>query len=542
MDPPSATLTLTSIDWIVCIILLSVSIFIGLYLSARMRASTSSSNFFLAGRRLAWPIVGASLFATNIGAEHLVGLSGDTYRYGLSAATVELTTFICLGVACSVLLPCYLKNNVYTIPEFLQLRYNPAARTFFAGLMLVLSIMTKMAFCLFAGALVLNSMIGWDVMKVVMALGILCAVTTIIGGFAAVAYTDSIQTAIMVIGSGLGLVIGLHKAGGWTGLAAAVPQAIHMHKGFDDPNYPFWGVILGAVYGGIFYWGMDQVNVQRLLGAPNLKQARWGAMFATLLKLTPVFFFALPGLICLALYPGREPKTTFVTFLNDILPAGLRGMVLAALLAALISSVLSVMNSISTIVVRDFIVRLRPGLTEAGQVLYGRLAIVASTFLGVGAAYLVYKNQEGLYKYLQSISIYLTMPLTPAIFFGIVSKRITVKGAIVSFVVGFIVAGLYVTDQILGMVKGPQAAEAAFPFLHTIMTRNYTYRGLWGTIIVIASLLVVSAFTRKSAEANLADTTLCWSDKWQGFEGWKDWRLQWLLLTLVTIFIYWKLW
>jgi SSS family solute:Na+ symporter len=399
-----------------------------------------------------------------------------------------------------------------------------------------------MAFSLFAGALVLNSLVGWGVMKVVIGLGIICAVITVIGGFAAVAYTDSIQTAIMVVGSGTGFIIGLIKAGGWAGLAAKVPEMIHIHKPITDPNFPFWGVIITSFAAGTFYWGMDQVNVQRLLGAPNLRQARWGAMFSTVLKFLPVFIFAMPGVICAALYPGREPKTTFITFLNDILPSGLRGMVLAALLAALISSILSVMNSTSTLVVKDFIVRSRPQTSEKAQVFWGRVAIVVIACLGVSAAYLVYKNQEGLYKYLQAMSMFLVMPLTPAIFFGITSKRVTVAGAMASFVAGFAVAALYVTDQIILMIRGPEAARASFPFLHYTMTANYTWRGLWGTFIIIAVLFAVSAFTRKSGGEKLATTTIDWKAKWAPFEGWKDWRLQLAVLSLITIGIYWWMW
>jgi SSS family solute:Na+ symporter len=144
------------------------------------------------------------------------------------------------------------------------------------------------------------------------------ACVTIIGGFTAIAYTDSIQTGIIVLGCSLMAFIGLHHVGGWHNLVVRVPQAMHIAKAYDDPNYPFWGVILSAFYGGIFYWGVDQVNVQRVLGARDVDQARWGGMFTTLLKLFPVFIFALPGVIALALFPGRESKTTFVTLLNEL--------------------------------------------------------------------------------------------------------------------------------------------------------------------------------------------------------------------------------
>src|SRR5271169_1774334 len=176
-------LTLTPVVWAVCLGALVFNVLLGLYLALRARHKADSSSFFLAGRTLTWPIVGASLFATNIGAEHMVGLSGDAYRYGISAGTVELTTCICLGFACAVLFPYYISNNVFTIPEFLELRYNRTARVFFSTLMLIICIMTKMAFHLYAGALVLHGLLGWDVMSMVALMGVVVAVITMIGGF-----------------------------------------------------------------------------------------------------------------------------------------------------------------------------------------------------------------------------------------------------------------------------------------------------------------------------------------------------------------------
>ncbi|HLF35170.1 MAG TPA: hypothetical protein VI583_13090, partial [Cyclobacteriaceae bacterium] len=180
---------LTYLDWILVVILLGGSLAFGLYISYRERAGKSSSGFFLGGRKILWPVVGASLFATNIGAEHLVGLSGDAYRYGLSAGAVELTTAITLGFGCAILFPYYIKNQIYTIPEFLEMRYDRRARLFFSALMLTISIMTKMAFTLYAGALVFKSILGFDVMTTVIGIGIITALFTILGGFTAVAYT-----------------------------------------------------------------------------------------------------------------------------------------------------------------------------------------------------------------------------------------------------------------------------------------------------------------------------------------------------------------
>jgi SSS family solute:Na+ symporter len=530
--------SLNWIDWAICLLVLGSSVFTGLYLALRKNASLDSAHFFLADRTLSWPLVGASLFATNIGAEHLVGLSGDSYRYGLSAGTVELTTCITVGFAAAFLYPFYIRNRVFTTPEFLETRYHPAARAFFSGLMLIISITTKMAFHLYAGALVLKSLVGWDVMTVVWIMGAAAAGLTIIGGFTAIAYTDSFQTAVIIFGCSLMALTGLHKLGGWHDLVLRVPQAMHIAKPYDDPNYPFLGVILSAFYSGTFYWGVDQVNVQRVLGARNVDQARWGGMFTTFLKLFPVFIFALPGVIALALFPGRESKMTFVTLLNELLPTGVRGMVLAALLASLISSTLSVMNSVSTLTIRDFVLHFRPRTSERAQVFLGRVVIVIATLLGIMAAYAVYRTPDGLYKYLQTVSIYLTMPVAPAIILGILSRRVTAKGALASVVVGCVLAGLFVTDQLMGAAR----ASALFPWLHTRLTLNYTYRGLWGTILCVVVLFVVSAFTEKTNPEKLKKLTVSWWGKREPFRGILDWRLHLGALSIATVLLYWLLW
>lgn len=531
-------LSLTQLDWIILTVVMVGSLSFGLYMAYSKKAGKDSSSFFLGGRSMKWPVVGASLFATNIGAEHLVGLSGDSYRYGLSAGSVELTCAITLGFACAILFPYYMKNKIYTIPEFLELRYNRRARTFFSGLMLVISVMTKLAFTLFAGALVLNSILGWDVMTTVFYIGIAVALVTMIGGFTAVAYSDVILVVLMIGGATVMLFIGLDKVDGWSGLMEKVPDMMTIYKPYDDPVYPFWGLLATAFYAGIFYWGIDQVNVQRVLSASNLKQARWGAMFAILLKLLPIFIFALPGVIAFALFPnelqGEETKQTFVLLLNKLLPSGLRGLMLASLMAALVTSLIAVLNSVSTLVVRDFVVEFRPDIPEKKQVTIGRYVILIVSFLGIGAAYLVYKNEEGLYKYLQTITAYLVIPVFPAIFFGIVSKKVTLKGAAVSVLVGIVLATIFVVDQLLGY----DAGKEVFPILHYKLTLNFGYRGLWAEILITGILFAVSAFTEKTAPEKLVKTTINYSKGVARFEGVTDWRLHLGVLSLITLFLY----
>jgi len=532
------SLSLTALDWIVLALVMGGSLSFGLYMAWLKKAGQNSTNFFLGGRSIKWPVIGASMFATNIGAEHLVGLSGDSYRYGLSAGSVELTCAITLGFACAILFPYYMKNKIFTIPEFLELRYNRRARTFFSGLMLVISIMTKLAFTLFAGALVLNSILGWNVMTTVFYIGMAVALFTMIGGFTAVAYSDVIQVVIMIGGTAIMLFIGLDRVGGWNGLMTKVPEMMTIAKPYDDPVYPFWGILATAFYAGIFYWGIDQVNVQRVLAAPDLKNARWGAMFATFLKLFPIFIFALPGVIAYALFPGElegeATKQTFVLLLNKLLPSGLRGLLLASLMAALVTSLIAVLNSVSTLVVRDFIVEFHPNIPEKKQVTFGRYIILIVSFLGIGAAYFVYKNDEGLYKYLQTISAYLVIPVFPAIFFGIVSKRVTLKGAAVSVIVGIILATIFVIDQLIG----PNAGQELFPILHHPLTLNFGYRGLWAELFITGILFAVSAFTEKTAPEKLVMTTINYTKGIARFEGITDWRLHLGILSLITLSLY----
>lgn len=334
------------------------------------------------------------------------------------------------------------------------------------------------------------------------------------------------------------LFIGLDKVGGWSGLMEKAPDMMVITAPYDDPVYPFWGILATAFYAGIFYWGIDQVNVQRVLSAPDIKQARWGAMFAVFLKLFPLFLFAVPGVIAYALFPGElegeSTRQTFVLLLNKLLPEGARGLLLASLMAALVTSLIAVLNSVSTLVVRDFIVEFRPHTSEKRQVAIGRIVILIVALMGIGAAYLIYKNDEGLYKYLQTITAYLVIPVFPAIFFGIVSKRVTLKGAAASVLVGIILAALFVTDQLISQ----ESSQQLFPFLQHKLTFNFGYRGLWAEIIITAILFLVSAFTEKSAPEKLAKTTIDYSGRIAKFEGVTDWRLHLTILAIVTVCIY----
>jgi SSS family solute:Na+ symporter len=373
------------------------------------------------------------------------------------------------------------------------------------------------------------------------AIAVIVAVFTMVGGFTAVAYTDSVHVTVMIFGALLMLFIGLDRVGGWNELVTRVPDMMSIGKPIDDPHYPFWGIFATAFYAGIFYWGMDQVNVQRVLAAPDLNNARKGAMFATLLKLLPIFIFALPGVIAFALFPnelvGEESQNTYVLLLNRLLPTGLRGLLLASLMAALITALIAVLNSVSTLVVRDFIVEFKPDYPEKKQVKLGRIVILIVALLGVAASYLVYTSPSGLYLYLQTMCAYLMIPVFPAIFFGIASKKVTLKGATVSVILGLVLATVFVIDELIGA-----RAKDIFPFLHHKYTLNFGLRGLWAELLITATLFGVSAFTPKTAPEKLEKTTMNYSKAVAKFEGIGDWRLHLAILSVITILIYVWLW
>ena len=497
-------LHLTPADWIVCLAALAFNVGLGLYLG--LRSKGDSSGFFLAGRTLTWPIVGHRLFDQYRLRTYGRACSGDSCRYGLCAGTVELITVVALGITAAVLLPHYIKNKVFTIPEFLELRYRSEARMCFSGLMVFICIVTKMAFTLYAGALVMQAVTGMGIMQSVCSWEQPPRVVTIVGGFGVVAYTDAIHSPILILGSGIILFTGLHKVGGWGALHglvqhSPVPGAVHIHKPWTDPIYPFWGVVLTVLYAGLFYWGMDQVNVQRLLGARDLKQARWGAMFAAFLKLTPVFLFALPGVIALALNPRigtQDSRGAFIWILDNLLPAGLRGYVLAALLGAVLCSTIAVMNSISTIAVRDFILRFRPKTTEAEQVTLGRFAIVVAMLLGVGATGVIAWQPEGIYKYLQTILIYLSMPLAPAIIFGVLSKRVTFADEPPHSSRG----SRFPRSLLLTPCCPTRRWPRGFFHRSTIrLPRTIPTAGCGGSLLITLILFAVSAFTKRTDPA-----------------------------------------
>lgn len=478
--------TLHIIDWL--IILGYFGIILGLAWWVIKQRQKNSEDYFLAGRHLGWFIVGASIFASNIGSEHLVGLAGSGATDGVAMAHYELHAW-CLLVLGWVMVPFYMRSKVFTMPEFLERRFSPASRTVLSTISLVAYVLTKIAVGIFAGGIVFSvllpemNFLGMDSFWIGSILVIiLTGMYSVLGGLKAVAYTEALQTVILILGSILVTIFGLEALGGWSELRAIagsemfnlwkplVPDGIEstwapvkdagkMAWYFND-NYPWLGMLFAAPIVGLWYWTTDQYIVQRALGAPNETEARRGSIAAAMLKLLPVFIFIIPGMIAFALAKtGQMPaiqnelyspegelirenaQKAFPLLVANILPVGVRGLVVAGLLAALMSSLAGVFNASSTLFTMDFYSRFKPDSSQEHLVWVGRLATGVMVLIGL-LWIPVIQGGRGLYDYLQGIQAYLAPPIFVVFFLGVFNKRLNAKGCLSALTVGFIL-GLF---------------------------------------------------------------------------------------------------
>lgn len=476
------------------IIFISLALVVIAVLRAAGKRQTDS-EYFLAGRDLRWPFIGMSLLASNISAEHVVGMAGDGYRVGMVTGGFEWMAAWCLIILASLFTPLYLRNKIFTIPEFVERRFGWGLRAFLSANLLVMNVFTKNAIDLWAGSLILVLLFGWNQTAVMIGLSVFTALYTMKGGLRAVVYADMVQGAWLIVSSIVLTIIGLTAVGGWSGLTARVdPELIHMAKPLDS-ELPITGFFIGNLFGGIFYWCMDQTNVQRVLGARSVDQGQKGAIFAGFLKLLIPFILVLPGVIAHALYPDL-PKAdmAYPSLVRDLLPAGLRGVVLAGLIAILMSSMSACYNASATLVVRDFFLRWKPGLSDREQVAIGRGITVTMAVLGVLAAPLVGKSVT-IWHYLQSLSAYLGVPLCAVILIGLLWKRGNTAGAIAGGVAGFGFGLFLFLDQNLGW------GLVAHPYLTSFLHRSIL---VW--CCAAATMIVVSRMTAPPPGIKVANT------------------------------------
>ncbi|MCB9303349.1 MAG: sodium/solute symporter [Lewinellaceae bacterium] len=507
-----------------------------------------SQDYFLGGKNLGWFVIGASLFASNIGSEHLVGLAGSGARGDMPAAQFELLASLILILLGWVFVPFYIKSGVFTMPEFLERRYSPAARNYLSVVSILAYVLTKISITIFAGALVFEVM-GVEFWTGAVVVVLATGVYTAFGGLRAVVYTDMMQMFVLVAGALAVTFFGLEALGGWSGMMKVVETAgagtdarfFNLWRPMSDPDFPWTGIMFGAPILGVWYWCTDQFIVQRVLSAKNIANAREGTLFGGFLKLLPLFIFVIPGVIAFALSQENllnlqgDPDKALPAMITDFLPSGMKGLVLAGLLAALMSSLSSVFNSCSTLFTIDFYKRWRPAATEKELVNIGQVATVV--LVGISLAWIPFMRtmMEGssFYKYLQSIQAYISPPIAAAFLLGLFVKRINSNGAIWALWTGFVLGGLRLFLEFQKNVG--HLTEGSF--LYYFADINFLHFAIVLFVISAVVMVVMSLLKPQDPPEKLKNVTYEKpEDKATGFgPGNKDFWLTILLIAAILI-------
>ena len=466
---------MAGLDWLVIAIYFLIMATIVLWSSKKQN---TSADYFLAGRNIGWFAIGGSLFASNIGSEHIVGLAGSGAVSGMAMAHWEMHAWIMLMLGW-IFVPFYYKANVFTMPEFLEKRFNKYVRWILSVVSLVAYVFTKISVTVYAGALVFQTILPdininlfgytWGPFWIgAFVTVIVTGVYTILGGFRAVLYTDSIQALLLIIGSLSITLIGLDALGGWHELVIIASERSNelalwrplIIEGSDLPwwnnnDFPWLGIMIASPIIGIWYWCTDQYIVQRTLAAKNLTMARRGAIWGSFLKVWPVLIFLLPGIIGWALHQQQiisiptksgsidgllniDGDQVFASMVIQLLPVGLRGLVVGGLLAALMSSLSSLFNSCATLFTVDIYEKLVAKKSEKHLVRVGRFATSIIVFFGLLWIPIMYRVADGgIYQYLQSVQGYLAPPIASVFLLGLFYKRINSVGAIAGLISGF---------------------------------------------------------------------------------------------------------
>lgn len=495
---------LDTLDWVVIagyfIVLLGVAWWV------IMQKQKNTEDYFLAGRNIGWFMVGASIFASNIGSEHVVGLAGNGAGDKMPLLIYELHAWIVLMLGW-VFLPFYARSGVFTMPEFLERRFDARSRWVLSVVSLIAYILTKVSVTIYAGGVVVSALMGIPFWIGAVATVVLTGLYTVLGGMRAVVYTETIQAIVLVLGAGILTFLGLDAVGGWGELKETIgPDYFNMWRPNSDPNYPWLPLFITSTVVGIWYWCTDQVIVQRVLTAKNIKEGRRGSIFGALLKLMPVFLFLVPGVIALGLkMQGKldwdSPDEAFPVLMSNLMPSGLRGLVAAGLLAALMSSLASVFNSCSTLFTLDIYKKLKPEKPEEELVKTGRIATFFVVGLGLLWIPIITTLSDGLYEYLQNVQAYISPPIAAVFLLGIFYKRINANGAIATLVGGFIIGFSKLTLEIV------KSSFAEGTFLFNIANINWLVFGAYFFAMCVAIAVVVSMFYPAPTEKQLAGLT-----------------------------------
>lgn len=469
----------------------------GIYVSRK--TGDGADDYFLAGRSLPWYLIGFSLFASNMSGSSFVGLMGGAYDNGIVIFNYEWTASLVLILFAIFILPSYLRARISTVPEFLEERYDVRSRRAFSLFTILAILFIDTAGALYAGGLVISNVTGYlNLWAAVAVLALVAGIYTILGGLSAVVVTDTVQAVLLIIGAAALFWIGLDEVGGWQALFTDMPDEMtHLILPADDDFLPWtglWGVVLLAFY----YWTINQFVVQRTLGAKDQREGQIGALFAGFLKLPNLFLMVVPGLIALKLYPELEtPDLAFPTLAFELMPIGIRGLIMAALIAAIMSSLDSALNSASTLVVKDFVQPIWD-VDEARQVWLGR--IVTGAVMVFGAIYAPsIAGFESLFEYFQSSLSYIIPTIVTVYILGLFVPWLNGNGAFWTIVAGLVIGiPLFLMKEVTGIWDG-----LGLPTIH------YTVMSSLMMLLGIALHVGISAMTRTRDKENVHD--LVWS-------------------------------
>ena len=503
------------LDWIV------IGVFccalIGIVLWVVSQKNDNSADYFLGGKDATWIAIGASIFASNIGSEHLIGLAGAGASSGMAMAHWEIQGWMILILGW-VFVPFYTRSMVYTMPEFLERRYNTQSRTILSVISLISYVLTKVAGTVYAGGLVFQQVFGieelWGIdffWIAAIGLVLITALYTIFGGMKSVLYTSVLQTPILLLGSLIILVLGMKALGSWDQMLqlcdvkpnydGATGTMIHLMRSNSDPQYPWLGALIGSAVIGFWYWCTDQYIVQRVLSGKDEKEARRGTIFGAYLKLLPVFLFLIPGMIAFALHQkyigdgGFLPMladgtpnadAAFPTLVAKILPAGVKGLVVCGILAALMSSLASLFNSSAMLFTIDFWKRLKPQTSEKSLVRIGQTATVVIVILGILWIPIMRSVGNVLYNYLQDVQSVLAPGIAAAFLLGITWKRASAKGGMWGLLSGIII-GL---TRLGAKVYYSNATDAADSWFKAVFY-DFNWLFFCGVMLVVCCLVVI---------------------------------------------------
>ncbi|MBO4641618.1 MAG: sodium:solute symporter [Bacteroidaceae bacterium] len=555
-------------DW--SVIALFCLLMIGIVVYVTKQKNESSGDYFLNGRNATWLAIGTSLFASNIGSEHLIGLAGSGAASGMAMAHWEIQGWMILILAW-VFVPFYERSQVMTMPEFLERRYNSASRSILTGISIISYVMTKVAVTVYAGGLVFQQVFGikemWGIdffWIAAIGLVIITAIYTILGGMKSVLYTSVLQTPILLLGSAIILFLGFKALGGWDQMMqacdvtpnyeGATGTMIHLMRSNDDPQYPWFGALICSAVIGFWYWCTDQFIVQRVLSGKDEQQARRGAIFGAYLKMFPVFLFLIPGMIAFAMaqknivingevFQLSTPDAAFPTLVAKLLPAGVKGLVVCGILAALMSSLASLFNSSAMLYTIDFHKRVFPNTSEKKLVVVGQIATVVIVILGILWIPVMRSVGDVLYNYLQDVQSVLAPGIASAFLLGICWKRTSAQGGMWGLISGLTIgitrlaAKVYYTNM-------PDAPQTFFKSI--FFDINWLFFSGWMLLVCCIIVIIVSLCTKAPDEdkiRGLVFGTATPEQKEQTRKSWNKWDVinTCIILSLTALF-YWYFW